>query len=306
MSASTTQTPAATQAPAPPTDRAQPPAPPAVVGPAADAASFLARLAPSLRYLFTTEVHVFAMAIAANVLLSFIPFVVLLLTLCREVLHWQSATDAVMVFLRDALPSNQEFITAQVLALSRSHKAQAFSLGMLLFTSAGVLLPLEVALNRVWGIAHNRSFLRNQAASFGLAFGCGVLALISVLLTAAQLSAFTGWLGIAGLGGVATVLSYVLMKVVALPTTVMVFFLLYYVMPNGRVPAQPVLRAAVFAGIVTEVVKQVYMWTLPWLNFREVYGPFSVSVTLLMWAFLAALVLLLGAHFSAQTAEKQA
>lgn len=263
------------------------------------ARSFGARLLPSLKYLFTTEVHVFSFAIAANVLLSFIPFVVLLLALCRNVLHWPAATDAILALLRDALPSNQDFIASRLQVLARSHKTQIFSLALLLFTSTGALLPLEVALNRVWRIPRDRSFLRNQVVSFALAFGCGVLALLSVLLTAVNLSAITASFGRLGWGRIVSVVSFLVMKLTALPTTILIFFLLYYVMPNGKVPARPVLRAAVFAGLLTEVVKYVYIWTLPWLNFREVYGPFSVSVTLLMWAFLSSLVLLVGAHLSA-------
>ncbi len=269
-------------------------------GAGAPSVSLGARLLPSVRYLFTTEVHVYAFAIAANVLLSFVPFVVLLLTLCRDVLQWQTAGDAILALLRDALPSNQEFISGRLQVLARSHRAQVFSVVMLLFTSTGALLPLEVALNRVWGIDRNRSFLRNQALSFGLALGCGVLALLSVLFAAAHLAAINASFGRLGWSSVAGVLNLVALKLIALPTTILIFFLLYYVMPNGRLPARPLLRAAVFAGLVTEAAKYVYMWTLPWLNFREVYGPFSVSVTLLLWAFVGALVLLGGAHLSAQ------
>jgi len=43
---------------------------------------------------------------------------------------------------------------------------------------------------------------------------------------------------------------------------------------------------------------------LPWLNFEEVYGPFSLSVTLMFWAFLSGLLLLAGAHLSAGTGDE--
>jgi uncharacterized BrkB/YihY/UPF0761 family membrane protein len=38
---------------------------------------------------------------------------------------------------------------------------------------------------------------------------------------------------------------------------------------------------------------------LPKLDFESVYGPFRVTVGLMMWAFLSGLLLLAGAHFSA-------
>ena len=43
----------------------------------------------------------------------------------------------------------------------------------------------------------------------------------------------------------------------------------------------------------------VYVAVLPWLDLRAVYGPFAVSVSLMMWAFLTGLLLLAGAQYSA-------
>src|SRR4029077_1348995 len=64
-------------------------------------------------------------------------------------------------------------------------RVQAVSLIILLVTSSGVFLPLEVALNRVWRFEKNRSYLGNQLISLSLALACGVLALLSIALTAA-------------------------------------------------------------------------------------------------------------------------
>jgi uncharacterized BrkB/YihY/UPF0761 family membrane protein len=47
------------------------------------------------------------------------------------------------------------------------------------------------------------------------------------------------------------------------------------------------------------VAKYLYVLVLPRLDFQAVYGPFYVSVGLMIWAFLSGLLLLAGAHFSA-------
>jgi uncharacterized BrkB/YihY/UPF0761 family membrane protein len=52
-------------------------------------------------------------------------------------------------------------------------------------------------------------------------------------------------------------------------------------------------------GILWEVAKYLYILALPYLDFRSVYGPFAVSVGLMMWAFLSGLLLLGGAYVSA-------
>ena len=52
-------------------------------------------------------------------------------------------------------------------------------------------------------------------------------------------------------------------------------------------------------GLIFEVAKQIYVLCLPWLEFKNVYGPFSVSVTLIFWAYVSGMLLLGGAFLSA-------
>jgi len=52
-------------------------------------------------------------------------------------------------------------------------QSRIFSVFLLLFTANGIFEPLEVALNRAWGIAKNRSFVKNQIISLALIFACG-------------------------------------------------------------------------------------------------------------------------------------
>jgi len=138
-----------------------------------------------LKYVLRTDVHTFAFSVAANAVLSFFPFVLLLLTLIRRVFRSPAMYDVVIQLLRDYLPAGQDFVIRNLNALVNArHRAQIFSLLILLVTSSGIFMPLEVALNRIWRFPENRSYLGNQLIALGLAFSCGVLALLSVALTA--------------------------------------------------------------------------------------------------------------------------
>jgi hypothetical protein len=64
----------------------------------------------TLRYLMQTEVHTYAFSVAANSILSFFPFIVLLLTVVHRVLHSAAMYDVVLQLLRDYLPSNKDFV----------------------------------------------------------------------------------------------------------------------------------------------------------------------------------------------------
>lgn len=270
-----------------------PPSPPAPPAP-----GFHRRLWPTGRYLLRTEVHTFAFSVAANVILSFFPFIVLLLTIIRKLFHSGTMNDVVLQLLRDYLPAGQEFVIRNLNVLVNARKgAQVVSLLILLVTSTGIFLPLEVALNRIWGFEKDRSYLGNQLVSLGLAFACGVLTLVSIALTAGQQVLLLNWLG--DNRPLARAVGYGVLRVVAIGASITIFFLIYWILPAGKVAARAVLPAAIVVGLLWELAKYAYIYALPWLNFEEIYGPFSLSVTLMFWAFLSGLLLLAGAHLSA-------
>jgi membrane protein len=253
-----------------------------------------------VKYLLRTEVHTFAFSVAANAILSFFPFVLLLLTLIRQVFHSRVMYDVVVRLLRDNLPAGQDFVIRNLNALVNArHRAQMFSLLILLITSTGIFMPLEVALNRIWHFPNNRSYFGNQLISLALAFGCGALALLSIGLTAGNVVLLrTVAFGHGAL--FIRMAGFLTMKVCAVAASIAIFFLIYWLLPNGKVPARAVVPAAVVMGLLSEVLKYGYILALPRLNFQEVYGPFALSVSLMFWAFLSGLLLLTGAYLSAE------
>jgi YihY family inner membrane protein len=198
------------------------------------------------------------------------------------------------------LPNNQEFVMRNMRVLVFSHtQAKVISVVMLLITTTGVFLPLEVALNSVWGVKKNRSYLHNQLVSIGLAVGVALLAIASVALSAAQRTVLD-WVFLGHTNNLLfELVGRAFLQIVALVASVGLFFLIYWGLPNRRVPARAVLPTAIVMGILWTAAKYLYILVLPHLDFRSVYGPFEVSVGLMMWAFISGLLLLAGAYVSA-------
>ena len=254
----------------------------------------------TVKYLMHTEVHTFAFSVAANAILSFFPFVLLLMNLVRRVFHSRAMYDVIVRLLQDYLPTSQDFVIRNLSAMASSRgRVQVFSFVILLVTSTGIFMPLEVALNRVWRFPKNRSYFGNQLISLGLAFACGILALISIALSAGN-DALLHILAFGHEFFLVRALSFLTAKVFATITSMIIFFLIYWLLPNGKVPAKAVLPTAIIMGLLSEILKYSYILALPRLNFAEVYGPFAVSVSMMFWAFLSGLLLLTGAHLSAQ------
>jgi len=279
---------------------ASPPLPASPRSPRRSENSYSGTVGSTVKYLLRTEVHTFAFSVAANALLSFFPFVLLLMTLIRRVLRSPVMDEVVVQLLRDFLPAGQDFVIRNLNALvGARNRAQVASLVILLVTSTGIFMPLEVALNRIWGFPNNRSYIGNQLISLCLAFSCGVLALLSIALTAGNVALLENSLRGHGpfvmrLGG------FLMMKMFAILASIAIFFLIYWVLPNGKVPVRAVLPTAVIMGLLSETLKYAYILALPRLNFQEVYGPFALSASLMFWAFLTGLLLLTGAHLSAR------
>ena len=259
----------------------------------------------TLRYWMQTEVHVYAFSVAANVLLSFFPFLIVSLSMARLVFREQAVTGAINLALRDYFPDAlQQFLARN---LPRQGPMPAISILLLLFTANGVFEPLEVALNRVWGIRKNRSFLRNQMVSLGLIFVCGGLALASLMLTALNQQSFrTGaalpaWLQ-SVIGHGFALFSALIFKLAAVPLAALMLFLVYRYLPNGRPPLDRVVPAAIGVGLLLEVMK--YITALAWPAVQQrlsrEYGVFQYSASLIFLSFFASMLVLGGAEWAAR------
>jgi len=253
-----------------------------------------------LRYLLDSEVHTFAFSVAANAILSFIPFIILLYTIALSVFHSQTMAAVISDMVDYFFPSTarQGFLTYNFEAAVPRHGVQAFSVVMILISCTGIFLPLEVALNQAWGVAKSRNYLLNQLVAFGLALLMLVLAMLSILLNTAEQSLlgflffhhtdnfFFRWV------------SYAWLAISSGAACILFFFSIYWILPNCKVPARPVLRTSIITGLIWLGAKYVYVAVLPHLDLKSLYGPFYVSVGLIFWAYTSGLILFAGAQFS--------
>jgi len=251
-----------------------------------------------VEYLLDSEVHTFAFSVAANAILSFIPFIVLLYTLARSVFRSPTMVTVIGDMVRYFLPSNQDWVATNLALAAPRHGVQVFSLFMILISCTGIFLPLEVALNQAWGVAKSRNYVMNQTVALGLALLMIGLALAGILVNAGEqnLLAFLFFHHTDNLPFKA--ISYIWLALSSGAACIAFFFCIYWILPNRKVPAMPVLRTAIVTGVVWLAAKYLYVFILPHLDLKSLYGPFYVSVGLLFWAYVSGLILFAGAQFS--------
>ena len=251
-----------------------------------------------VRYLLDSEVHTYAFSVAANAILSFIPFIVLLYTIALSVFHSAAMADVVSDMIHYFFPSNQDWIAKNLVLEAPRHGVQVFSLVMILISCTGIFLPLEVALNQAWGVAKSRNYLMNQLVAFGLAILMVVLGMISIVLSAAQRTILTFIFFHHVDNFVFRGISYLWLALCTGVACILFFFSIYWLLPNHKVPVKPVLRASIITGLIWLFAKYVFVAVLPHLDLRSMYGPFYVSVGLLFWAYISGLILFAGAQYS--------
>jgi len=247
-----------------------------------------------------TEAHVYALAVAASTLLAFYPFMTVMLSFCRDILKWPAAQQAIYLALGDFFAGEPGEFLVRNLQPYMVPKLHAASMFLLLFTANGIFEPLEVALNRAWGVVENRSYLKNQLVSLGLIFLCGGLSMLSLMLTALN----SRWIG-DSLGThqkLAVWVNLLIFKVAALPISILALFFIYWLLPNRKVEPRRVLPVATVVGIALELLKYVNLLVWPYLQAKldREYTVFQHSVTICLWAFAVAMIVLAGAHWTAR------
>lgn len=258
----------------------------------------------TVRYCVQTEVHVYAFSVSAGMLLSFFPFLIVMLSLCQHVLRWKAAVNAVYFALDDYFPDAfGHFLRRNFEATVASHgPSQIISIILLFFTANAIFEPLEVALNRIWNCPCNRNYFKNQLVGLGMIFLCGALMMLSTTLTALSNQSLPHNPGFQAAS--ANVLSVLFFKLAAVPLSMLLLFFIYWLLPNCKVKPSAIIPAAIGVGLLLEGLKYINFLTWPYLRQKLAmeYGPFVYTVTIILWGFFASMVILAGAEWTARRA----
>lgn len=254
-----------------------------------------------IAYLLDSEVHTFAFSVAANAILSFLPFVVLLYTLSRKFFRSASMEASVTEVAKYFIPcpaDDPNFIVRLLQKAADHQSVQAFSLIMILVACTGIFLPLEVALNQAWGVVKSRNYLSNQVVAFGLAILMVILGVTAIVVNAIATTMLTDvFFGHVDNFAFKT-LDWLVLAVSTGVACIVFLFAIYWLLPNRKVPWRPVMKTATITGVIWLVAKFFFVALLPHLHLGDLYGGFQVSVGLIFWAYTSGLILFAGAQFS--------
>lgn len=190
-------------------------------------------------------------------------------------------------------------IARQVLGYLTQFAKQASQLGsvglvFLLATALALILTIDRTLNGIWRVRRKRR-LAQRILVYWAALTLGPLVLgASITMTSLAVTASRDLAG-STLTGLGLLLDTVQFAILAGGAAAM-----YYYVPNTRVKWGHAWAGGIFVSVVMELAKKllvVYLANVP--TYSVVYGTFATVPILLVWIYLAWVIVLLGAVIAA-------
>src|SRR5208337_402462 len=127
-------------------------------------------------------------SIAYHSLLAIFPLLLLLLGLSGLYIRRFELAGHLSVVLQRYLPIRTDIIMQNLVGISRAYgRIGVFSFLLLLWSSSGVFLPLEKALNRAWEVTEGRPWWKSRLLALEMAFMVGCLIMIAAAFVGVEI-----------------------------------------------------------------------------------------------------------------------
>ncbi|MBM3264369.1 MAG: YihY family inner membrane protein [candidate division Zixibacteria bacterium] len=195
--------------------------------------------------------------------------------------------------LRHLIPASGQVVSDYIREFSHAaHAISAISLALFAVTAISLLMSVEDAINLLWNIPVSRNFIVKVGVYGALLLIAPLLLAASLYLTDQVLVSLVsrqifGW----------ETPPYGLSYVLSFLFTLIVFFLVYYKLPNTLVSSTAAAVGASVAGVVWETAKHLFDWYIGQaVTYHVIYGSLSIIPFFLLWLYLSWTIMLWGSQ----------
>lgn len=187
--------------------------------------------------------------------------------------------------LRDQLNKIQSENSVELLSLS---------IVLLLWSASSLFSAIMSTLNTAYGVRDSRPWWKRQLLSIALTIAEVILLLVASL-SIALWPKVAGWLGLSGL---ALALSTVVQWFVVVIALLTAFALAYFFGPDINQEWEWITPGSALGVLVLIVASVGFRWYIVHFgsSYSETYGALAGVVLMMLWLYLAALALLVGAE----------
>lgn len=247
------------------------------------------------------DLPVMAAALSYYSFLALIPLLLLFLAIAALALRTSGPDyQQIAQALQPVFPLSPDVIVRHLRSAAR-HWDIAGGIGLvgLIWLGQAIFDVTERVLNRVWHVEKRRPWLKRKAMALLLMVVTGLFFLCSIAITSLAAARARGrqiaGFELSALGELGSVANMVVSVLLA----TMMFALIYILLPNRRVQRLPALLGAILAAACWELTKSVFHWWRSFHSYDRVYGSLAGITVLVVWIYLSATVLLIGAEVAA-------
>ncbi len=245
-------------------------------------------------------------ALAYYTVFSLAPLILILLAIVGVIFRhdpanaWSKITQQMSYFLdRNAIEVVKQ-IAQQVAHPTKNIFASVIGIALALFGASGVFVQLQDALNTIWGVkakpgAGIWEFIRARFLSFGMVAGVCFLLLVSLTVESALQGFFHNLQAMFPAGGFVALAMYFFFDFVIVAT---LFAMIFRFLPDAKIRWRDVSIGAVLTAIFFLIGKWALGLYLGSGAAGSAYGAASSLITLLLWVYYSAQILLFGAEFT--------
>jgi membrane protein len=244
-------------------------------------------------------------AIAFNMFLAFFPILLLTLGILSSQSIFHNALRELPERIKMIVPSGSEDIITQYFVRKGQHPWKWFLLGLAGTFVAGsqVMVGFMEAFRVIEADEIRPTYLRRHLRALLLLLLTLLPALVVVVLTVFGKQARAGLIHSFGLPALFNALAFAFQAGIVFILSMVVLALLYRVGRPGHPGLLRLLPGAVVATIMWWTVDIVFGLYVRKMPYDVVYGGLAAAIGLLIWMYLTALVVLLGAAFNAEWVE---
>lgn len=245
---------------------------------------------------------IYAAAIAYYAIFSLVPLALVTLAIFGLVVDPERMTDFVFeqIPLEETASVRESVDEIVKRAQGLSIAGLGFGVLFLVWASSGIFSAVRRGLNAATNLKRTRPYWHGKLIDVALIPCLGVLIVLSVGLTGLGQFAIER----VGLGYGPVDFDSRAVRAVSYVSSVLasfsLFALLYRYVPTARPPWREALAGATLATVLFEVAKNVVALLIAFAGFSRdtaVYAGFGAGLAFLLWMFINASILLLGAEF---------
>jgi membrane protein len=236
-------------------------------------------------------------------LMTLFPALLLMLALSNKI----TAANELINHAVDVYPGSRIFLRETLRSFSSVGTGVIIScFVVVLWAGSWVFSVIERGLNRIWGTTA-RAFWHGRALTIGMIGIIGLLLALSVGVTSVVVALREMAVSLSPrqmerypiLLSAGSVLWQGIYAIVSFLVTVLLFVVIYRFMPKAEVSLRDALPGAVFGGLLWELAKYVFAWSLNYFHYDQIYGSVGAVVAVLSWSYVSSLILLFGAQLTA-------